>query len=142
MSSGASPRDAYSTVDSGGQDDVDIVTSADSSSYSMDDHFRGCLGELRVAGVLLPFFGEEQLGNRCALVQARGDPGGHHIYVLTSFTLLAPPQVASSSPTPTGRSRTRPESASSASRWVSSGRCQGSVTCYVLLLVTCFVLLV
>ncbi len=73
MATTPSSRDVYSTTNGAGvgQDsNVEIVSNEDqsssSSSYAMADYFRGCLGELRVAGVLLPFFTEEELGNSTA----------------------------------------------------------------------------
>ncbi len=61
---GSSPRDIYTTDGGSEGEEVEVVTQTD--IYAMSDFFRGCLGELRMGGVLLPFYTEEQLVNSTA----------------------------------------------------------------------------
>ncbi len=70
-SGSASPTEAVDIVPAGG--------GGGGGGYAMSDFFRGCLGELRVGGVLLPYFTEEQLVNSTAsrkFVIRQGSGGG------------------------------------------------------------------
>jgi protein crumbs len=61
-----SPQDAYSTFDEESEIETATIDVRTADTESFVEHYRGCVGELRVAGVLVPFFTASELVNNTA----------------------------------------------------------------------------
>ena len=62
---GQNSRNQYTVGDGSDDSQVDILLASaiDNGDLSESDFFRGCVGEIRLGGVLLPFFSESELVN-------------------------------------------------------------------------------
>ena len=64
-------RDYYASDTNGLPEDVEIHSeesfeASQRTGYSLVDFYRGCIGEVRIGGILLPFFTEQELVNSTA----------------------------------------------------------------------------